>query len=90
MINGISIVICCYNSENRLPKVLEHLEQQVMSESIAWEVLVVDNASKDRTAEVADKSWNREDVSIRVVYEPKPGLSNARLCGIANSSRESS
>lgn len=85
MINGISIVICCYNSENRLPKVLEHLEVQEAFEKYSWEIIVVDNASSDRTAEVARELWKRKDVPLRVEYESTPGLSNARLNGIKNS-----
>jgi len=88
MINGISVVICCYNSENRLPEVLEHLNRQVVDSGILWEVLVIDNASKDRTAEVAVESWKRKEVSLRVVHEPKPGLSHARLAGFNESAFE--
>lgn len=81
MIDGISVVICCYNSEPRLPKVLEHLIKQELEREINWEVIVVDNASKDRTSEVAAELWTRADVEFRLIQEPKPGLSNARLAG---------
>ncbi len=86
MINGISIVICCFNSEQRLPKVLEHLDRQILIDSIQWEVVVVDNASRDRTSDVAKELWKREDVSLKVVFEPNPGLSSARMKGIDESS----
>jgi len=88
MINGISVVICCYNSEERLPKVLDHLEKQEVSDNIPWEVLVIDNASTDRTAQVALECWNRKNIPLRVVDEPNPGLSNARLAGFANATKE--
>jgi glycosyltransferase involved in cell wall biosynthesis len=81
MINGISAVICCYNSEHRLPKVLEHLDKQLITGNIPWEVLVIDNASTDRTAEVAVESWKRDGVELRVIHESRPGLSHARLAG---------
>ncbi|MCK4747269.1 MAG: glycosyltransferase family 2 protein, partial [Bacteroidales bacterium] len=86
MMNGISVVICCYNSEQRLPKVLDHLNRQILEDHIPWEVVVVDNASGDRTAEVARDLWKRTDAGMKVVSEPNPGLSHARMKGIAESS----
>ena len=88
MVTGISIIICCYNSEKRLPKVLEHLSCQETKYNIDWEIIVVDNSSKDNTSEVAKSSWNRKDVPLQVIYEPKPGLSYARTTGINNSKYE--
>lgn len=86
MINGISLVVCCYNSEKRLPKVLDYINKQEIEDEISWEVLIVDNASTDRTSEVAREEWKRKDIPLKVVYEPKAGLSNARLTGFASSS----
>jgi glycosyltransferase involved in cell wall biosynthesis len=86
MDSGLSVIICCYNSENRIGKVLDHLKEQKKVENISWEVIVVDNASRDNTAEVARNSWKNEDVKFEVVYEEKPGLSNARIRGINASS----
>jgi len=50
---GVSVIICCYNSVKRLPVTLAHLKSQVVFGQIPWEVIVIDNASTDRTAEVA-------------------------------------
>jgi len=85
MINGISVVICCYNSEARLPQVLKHFEAQDVDKEILWEILIVDNASTDRTAAVSKELWTREDVILRVVHEAEAGLSFARLRGIKES-----
>jgi glycosyltransferase involved in cell wall biosynthesis len=79
---GVSIVVCCYNSERRIIKVLEHLAAQKVEKSVNWEIIIVDNASTDKTAETAENYWTREDSSLRVVYEGKPGLSNARTTGL--------
>lgn len=49
-------------------------------------MLLVDNASTDGTGEVALSAWPRHHpVPIRVVREERPGLTNARLCGIKES-----
>lgn len=85
MINGISIVICCYNSEKRIPKLLSHLNKQEYEEFINWEVLIVDNASTDKTKEVARNCWDHPKIRLRTVDEPNPGLSNAREKGLAES-----
>jgi len=87
---SISAVICCYNSSAVIQETLEHLKNQVFTYE-KWEVIVVDNNSDDGTAEVARKAWALhapENVDFRVVSEPKPGLSNARLKGVAEARYE--
>lgn len=87
MINGISVIICCYNSEQRIKKVLEHLNKQEYK-NISWEVILVDNASKDDTVGVAKREWKLKEVPLHIIYEPKPGLSFAREAGIKSSRYE--
>jgi len=81
---GISIVICCYNSARRLPETLRHAAGQQVRSDVAWEVIIVDNASKDDTVKVAEQCWKADNgpVSFRIVYEKAPGLSHARKRGI--------
>jgi glycosyltransferase involved in cell wall biosynthesis len=81
-LSGVSIVICTYNGKNRLEKTLTHALSQ--STSLPFEVLVVDNASVDGTAEwVWDFGRQQDHKSIiRIVSEKKPGLSSARMRGI--------
>lgn len=79
---GVSIVICCHNGARRLPDTLSHLAAQKTDCRLRWEVIVVDNASRDDTADVAQASWpKRHPVPLRVAYEPRLGLSNARERG---------
>lgn len=79
---GVSVVICCHNSARLLPPTLEHLKAQQVVGGIRWEVIVVDNASTDETAKVALRCWpNDFPVRLRVVAEPKLGLSHARERG---------
>lgn len=59
-----------------------------MPSRIPWEVVVVDNASTDSTADVARASWPASTVPLRVVLEPQPGLVHARRCGLANARYE--
>jgi len=89
--NGISIVICCYNSELRLPETIEYLSKQILPVDFKWEIIVVDNNSKDRTLEFAQTELNRYDstrIRSKVIRESQAGLSFARQCGIKDSKFE--
>ena len=84
MAEGVSVVICCYNSAERLPRTLTHLAAQRVSEKLPWEVIVIDNASQDKTDEVALKIWDGIGTApIRVVEEPRSGQAFARNRGMA-------
>lgn len=76
----LTIAICTYNGEKRIPAVLNGLKNQQVSTTITWEVIVVDNNSRDRTAEVV-KAFQAEwpdHVSLRYCFESKQGLGFAR------------
>jgi len=87
---GFSVIICCYNSSSRLPDTLKYLAVQKVSALVQWEVIVVDNASTDNTAEIARLEWERNGapVPIRIVEQPIPGQSAARDKGYEVSSYE--
>ena len=81
--SGISVVICCHNSAERLPSALRHLAAS-QDPGTPWEVIVVDNASTDATAAVAKNAWPTNlQIPLRVLVEPKPGLSHARVCALS-------
>src|SRR5687768_534263 len=80
MVEGVSVVICTHNGAARLPAVLSHLAAQ--QAEVPWEVVVVDNASTDDTAQVATRHWQAQAAPLRVVSEPQLGLSNARRRGL--------
>ncbi len=87
MNKGISIIVCCHNSSQRLPVTLSYLSKQQYDAKTNVEILVVDNASTDNTGSVAQEIWRSlsSETPLRVVNEPTPGLSYARACGIKNS-----
>jgi len=87
---GLSVIICCHNSSRRIGKVLEALAEQVLPNLVKWEVVVVNNASTDDTAEVVKQKWSELNTGIEltIANEPIPGLSNARNKGIATASFE--
>lgn len=84
MNNGVSVIICCYNSAPRLRETLKHLSLQDLS-GISAEIIVVDNASTDNTKETALQLWNEfgaQHFPLRIISQPVPGLSHARAKGI--------
>ena len=82
---GVTIIVCCYNSTGVLEPTLAHLARQYHESHLALELIVIDNASDDGTASFAESVWEQQQspFPLRVVHEPKPGLSHARRCGLA-------
>jgi glycosyltransferase involved in cell wall biosynthesis len=56
-----------------------------MSEKISWEIVVVDNNSKDDTFEVVKSFSTSSSIPVRYVKEERQGLSHARNRGIKES-----
>ncbi|TVQ15505.1 MAG: glycosyltransferase family 2 protein [Leptolyngbya sp. DLM2.Bin27] len=76
----LSVVVCTYNGEHRLPKVLDCLLAQLGANHLAWEVIVVDNNSTDDTAQVVaayQQRWPR-DIPLRYAFEARQGVGYAR------------
>lgn len=81
--NGVSVVLVCYNSKNRIVPTLERLAKQE-GISFPWEVLVIDNNSTDDTGIIAQKTWHlrKAPCELRVIKEPRVGTMYARHRGI--------
>jgi glucosyl-dolichyl phosphate glucuronosyltransferase len=79
----ISLIVCTYNRCESLPRALESIALSEIPDSIEWEVLVVDNNSRDRTREAVEAFVARFPGRFRYLFEPRQGLSNARNAGIA-------
>ena len=86
MPQGVSIIICGYNSATRISPTLKALQkQQFKDKAILWEVIFIDNASTDDTESVARKVWNSNPVTeFTIIKEEKPGLMHARKKGLAH------
>jgi glycosyltransferase involved in cell wall biosynthesis len=78
----ISVVIPCLNEEEAVGKVVDQALEGIQRSGRTGEVIVVDNASTDRSAEVA-----AEHGAI-VVREERPGYGSAYLAGLAHARGE--
>jgi len=85
---GVSVILCCHNSESRLKPTLQHLATQHITIGIPWEINLVDNASTDQTALFGESVWQQygSDINFNVVFEPKLGLMHARIRGLKSAS----
>jgi glycosyltransferase involved in cell wall biosynthesis len=79
--SGVSIIIRSHDGASRLPAALAHLKAQAPA-SVPWEVLLVDHASRDDTADVARSWWHDGPAPLRVIHEAKPGLQSADERGL--------
>jgi O-antigen biosynthesis protein len=70
----VSVVICAYNAERTMRQCLKSLRGLRYSN---YEVVIVDDGSRDRTAEIA-----MEFPEFRLIRQPNKGLSEARNVGL--------
>ena len=78
----VSVILCTYNRSQSLLRALESIAAQVLPESVEWEVLVVDNNSRDQTREVVEEFRRQHASHLRYVFEPQQGLCYARNAGV--------
>jgi glycosyltransferase involved in cell wall biosynthesis len=83
---AVSVVIATFNGAARLPRVLSALARQDAPGG-SFEVIVVNNASTDDTAQVIGRDpsadeLRRRSVTCRTIYEPRQGSGFARICGV--------
>lgn len=77
----LSFVIPAYNEEKYVGECIESILRETATSSFPTEVIVVNNASTDKTAQVA-----RSYPAVKVIDEPHKGLVRARRAGLLASS----
>src|SRR5580698_2099218 len=81
----ISFSIPAYNEEHRIGRCLVAVQKEIVRSGMEneCEIVVVNNASTDRTKEIASKF-----AGVKVVDETRKGLTWARQAGFEHSSGE--
>jgi glycosyltransferase involved in cell wall biosynthesis len=82
MMPVVSIIICTCNRAEHLRQTLAAMASIYVPQSMPTELIVVDNASTDDTAEVA-RQCQMPNMPVRYVHEPRRGQCYARNTGIA-------
>ena len=78
---GISCIVCTYNRQDFIVRCLEALSRQSLDPK-RYEVIVVDNRSKDDTARLIQRFiQDHPETQITYVFEENQGLSHARNKG---------
>ena len=76
----LSIAIPCYNSE----AYMENCIKSLLPGGDEVEILVIDDGSKDRTAEIADEYQEKYPGIVRAIHQPNLGHGGAVNTGIHN------
>ncbi|HXX24564.1 MAG TPA: glycosyltransferase family A protein [Terriglobia bacterium] len=78
----ISVILWTYNRCQTLPNALSSVAASNLPESVEWEVLVLDNNSRDQTREVMEDFCRRYPSRIRYLFEPRQEKSHALNAGV--------
>lgn len=73
-----SIIIPVYNRENSISKAIDSVLKQSYEH---WELILIDDGSKDRTKEVCQRYANK-DTRVRYFYKENGGVCTARNMGL--------
>ncbi|AFY54109.1 glycosyl transferase [Rivularia sp. PCC 7116] len=87
---NFTVAIPTYNGGSRLSEILERLKNQLHTEDISWEIIVVDNNSNDDTANIVKKyqeNW-QYPFPLRYCFELKQGLAYAREKAVSEAKGE--
>ena len=77
----LSLIIPAHNEANRLPASLEAVHNYISSLPFETEVIVVENNSRDSTAEIV-REWIKTMPQLRLISLAQPGKGNAIRTGM--------
>jgi glycosyltransferase involved in cell wall biosynthesis len=75
-----TVAVPTYNGADRIVQLLDKLRSQINTENFSWEILIVDNNSKDNTAQIVQKyqeNWS-ERYPLKYYFEAEQGAAFAR------------
>jgi len=82
---GVSVIICCYNSADKIEKTLQYLSRQLWQPGLQYEIILVDNNCTDTTILKAVECWKTagEPYPLHITEQSRAGLNYARQKGIS-------
>lgn len=84
----LSVFFPAYNEEANIKNTVEKAVKVIQDLKLSqWEILVIDDGSKDKTGEIADQ-LAKKDSHIRVIHQPNGGYGEALKSGYYNSKFE--
>jgi glucosyl-dolichyl phosphate glucuronosyltransferase len=88
MTTRVSVIVCTFNRCESLTDTLASLAALEVPEGVEWDLLVVDNNSKDATREVVERFSRNVTFKVSYLFESEQGLSHARNRGVTCSTGE--
>ncbi len=83
----LSVVIPAYNEEKRITATLENVDSYLEQQSYDYEIIVIDNNSKDKTREVVQNLEKTTVQKSKVVVVTDPGKGAAVKVGLLNEAK---
>jgi glycosyltransferase involved in cell wall biosynthesis len=78
----ISVILCTYNRAESLKQTLASLAAMSVPSDLRWELVIVDNNSRDHTKAVVEEFAKVSGLNVKYLFEKTQGLSHARNAGI--------
>jgi dolichyl-phosphate beta-glucosyltransferase len=79
----LSIVIPCYNEQERLPRTIEQVERYLDGKGVSYELILVDDGSSDGTRTVMDEAAGRNSFVRMEALPRNRGKGRALAEGVA-------
>jgi dolichyl-phosphate beta-glucosyltransferase len=79
----LSIVIPCYNEEQRLPRTIELIERYLAGKGVSYELILVDDGSSDGTRKLMDAAAERNPALRLEALPQNRGKGRALAEGVA-------
>lgn len=83
---NVTVAICTWNRADLLDRTLTKLRELRVPSGLSWELLVVNNNCTDHTDAVISAHADR--LPLQRLFEPQPGLSNARNAALTEARGE--
>lgn len=86
--SSLSVFFPAFNEEENIRSTVEKAIKVIKNLNIKeWEIIIVDDGSKDGTGEIADK-LSKEHKQVRVIHQENGGYGSALKTGFSNSKFE--
>lgn len=82
-INSLSVFFPAYNEEANIELTVKKAEAVLKKYPFKWEILIIDDGSKDKTPEIADR-LAKKNPKIRAIHQPNGGYGSALKTGFKN------
>jgi glycosyltransferase involved in cell wall biosynthesis len=85
---SISVFFPCYNEEGNVRRVVERAKEVLEDMGADYEIIIIDDGSKDRTGEIADELAKKDERLKVVHHRPNRGYGGALQSGFRAATKE--